>query len=156
MRKELPAGTRYGRLTVIKYDHSSKKTTFYKCQCDCGNIHIVDRQYLVNGKVKSCGCLRQYTKDTRMEQFLKYYNDGLNDAAIAAQLNVTRSAVCKYRLDLGLLQNHAKRVSPKHVEMWLDMQPYRMVVDSESLYHDTEFLQRLLNKEISDVVVCET
>ena len=155
MRKELPAGTRYGRLTVIQYDHSNKRTTFYKCQCDCGNVHVVDRQYLVNGKIKSCGCLRRYTKDTNVEQFLKYYNDGLNDTDIATLLNVTRSAICKYRHELGLLQNHAKRVSPKAIEMWLDMQPYRMIVDSESLYHDTEFLQSLLNKEIDDVVICE-
>lgn len=30
----------------------------WKCICDCGNYTEVNRQYLIKGKTKSCGCLK--------------------------------------------------------------------------------------------------
>lgn len=47
-------GNKYNRLTVIGYNHESRK---YICKCDCGNIHEVNKYNLTHGLVKSCGCL---------------------------------------------------------------------------------------------------
>jgi hypothetical protein len=53
------AGCRFGRLVVLSYDHSSKGGhTFWKCQCDCGAIKVIDRSELINKTTISCGCYR--------------------------------------------------------------------------------------------------
>lgn len=52
-------GKRYGRLTVICLDHSSRSSTFWSCRCDCGKNVSVRGSLLKNGTTKSCGCLRK-------------------------------------------------------------------------------------------------
>lgn len=47
-------GSRFGRLLVIHYDSEDRK---WVCACDCGNQTRVTRINLMNGHVKSCGCL---------------------------------------------------------------------------------------------------
>lgn len=52
-------GNRYGRLTVLKYDHTDKKQgAYWLCACDCGCTTVVKGNRLRNGKTKSCGCLK--------------------------------------------------------------------------------------------------
>lgn len=52
---------RFGRLIVLEYSHSSKsnKQTNRKCLCDCWNITITRRDWLVSWNVKSCWCLQK-------------------------------------------------------------------------------------------------
>lgn len=55
-------GNRYGRLTVISRAESKKRKTggsrtMWNCQCDCGNIVVVDGDHLKSGHSKSCGCI---------------------------------------------------------------------------------------------------
>lgn len=60
-------GKRLGKLEVIKYyGHAytitrggDKMRHYYWCQCECGNLHIVQRGPLKNNKVHSCGCRRK-------------------------------------------------------------------------------------------------
>lgn len=54
-------GQRFGRLTVIeRVPNTSKyKCVKLRCLCDCGNERIVDRDSLVRGLTRSCGCLRR-------------------------------------------------------------------------------------------------
>lgn len=57
--KEDLRGRRFGRLTVI--DASPRKdghSSWWVCQCDCGNIKEVSRSCLIRGASKSCGCLK--------------------------------------------------------------------------------------------------
>jgi hypothetical protein len=59
-------GKKYGRLTVIErvenYISPNGQTAIrLKCICDCGNEKIVVKGSLINGLVKSCGCLVQET-----------------------------------------------------------------------------------------------
>ena len=70
MKPDNLIGQKYGRLTVLERDfnyvveHKIKtKRTYWKCQCDCGNILTVRGSHLKNGTTKSCGCL---IKDTRI------------------------------------------------------------------------------------------
>jgi hypothetical protein len=59
-------GQKFGRLTVIKRIPSiSTRTTRWLCKCDCGSLHAVNKNNLINGQVKSCGCLASELKKKR-------------------------------------------------------------------------------------------
>ena len=50
-------GRRFGRLTVIAYDHSDANyVTHWICKCECGKTKVVSRGNLINGSTVSCGC----------------------------------------------------------------------------------------------------
>lgn len=51
-------GQRFGRLTVVSYDHSNRDC-YWNCKCDCGNTAIVRSAQLTRGKTRSCGCLQR-------------------------------------------------------------------------------------------------
>lgn len=55
-------GEKFCRLTVIEKDiekTKQKKRTYWKCQCECGNITSVSVSDLRTGHTKSCGCLQK-------------------------------------------------------------------------------------------------
>ena len=57
-------GQRFGRLVVLERDFEEEKkhpftNTYWKCQCDCGNIVTVVKSSLTTGATKSCGCLQK-------------------------------------------------------------------------------------------------
>lgn len=56
-------GKKFGRLSVIKENGLNKydKMTWL-CKCDCGNKKIVLGTELINGNVRSCGCLLSETR----------------------------------------------------------------------------------------------
>ena len=64
-------GQRFGRLVVIAKDetiHRSGNKTYWKCQCDCGNIKSIVGQSLREGRTKSCGCLsKEITSKTSLK-----------------------------------------------------------------------------------------
>lgn len=49
-------GRKFSRLTVIERVYRNRPGTFWLCECDCGNIRIVQASKLKNGMTKSCGC----------------------------------------------------------------------------------------------------
>lgn len=49
-------GNKYGRLKVLSRD-TSRKGTYWICQCACENIVSVKAYNLTSGSTKSCGCL---------------------------------------------------------------------------------------------------
>lgn len=55
-RRSKLEGQRFGKLTVIKFDHTEKKQAFWLCQCDCGKYSVVPTRSLKSGNTKSCGC----------------------------------------------------------------------------------------------------
>lgn len=53
-------GEKFGYLTVLNQEGRTKERKIkWKCQCNCGNIIIVDGDKLRNGNTKSCGCLQK-------------------------------------------------------------------------------------------------
>ena len=66
MKRDL-TGQRFGRLKVLQREETGKPGNWWKCRCDCGNIKIVQEQNLLQGKVKSCGCLRRENHVNRIE-----------------------------------------------------------------------------------------
>lgn len=56
-------GQRFGKLIVVKEAGFVDKTSGHRsrlwlCECDCGGQYEAQHVYLVQGEVKSCGCLR--------------------------------------------------------------------------------------------------
>lgn len=49
-------GKTFGDLTVVAREGRQGTNTTWRCQCTCGNIHVVRRDLLLKGDVKSCGC----------------------------------------------------------------------------------------------------
>lgn len=47
-------GRRFGKLVVLQREPPESQ----KCQCDCGNICIVQTDNLLSGNTQSCGCLK--------------------------------------------------------------------------------------------------
>lgn len=69
-----PIGQRFGRLTVLRYDHSNKyNVRYFLCRCDCGNEKVVQRSALMSGATKSCGCLNEELKHRRKTNFKHGY-----------------------------------------------------------------------------------
>ena len=60
-RKDL-TGKRFGRLVVLEFVEIRKHNTFWKCQCDCGNITVKQGTSLSQGFTRSCGCLQRETR----------------------------------------------------------------------------------------------
>lgn len=68
-------GQRYGRLVVLERDFS-KRTTAWKCLCDCGNITVVTTKHLRSKgySTKSCGCLNREGNPTHRQSRTRLYN----------------------------------------------------------------------------------
>jgi len=51
-------GMRFGKLVAIsKHHYDSKHNDYWLCKCDCGKETTARRTHLLNGNIKSCGCL---------------------------------------------------------------------------------------------------
>lgn len=65
---------KFGKLTVIGYAGSNRNRSSWKCECECGNIVIVNQMELVHKDTLSCGCLRSSFGELRIEKLLKENN----------------------------------------------------------------------------------
>lgn len=70
------AGSRYGRLTVIKrvenyVSPKGCKKARWLCLCDCGKQHIATQNQLNRGIVKSCGCLKEEIARKQQQTLIK-------------------------------------------------------------------------------------
>jgi hypothetical protein len=71
-------GKRFGRLLVINQTTRRGKNggIWWLCKCDCGDEKEVDMTNLINGHVKSCGCLQKesrYREDTGLRYVISVY-----------------------------------------------------------------------------------
>ncbi len=57
-KKDL-TGQRFGRLTVIEFVPTDKKSSYWKCKCDCGSLTTVRADALLESKTLSCGCIKK-------------------------------------------------------------------------------------------------
>lgn len=77
--KDIAAGTRFGKLTVIRQDKKDSHGVYFLCQCDCGNTKIVRGYSLQSGETKSCGCIHDdLFADNAKEVKKKIYVKGTN------------------------------------------------------------------------------
>lgn len=70
-------GQVFGRLTVLSFDKEETITkrqeqnnmfSWWKCQCDCGNIISVKSTLLTTGATQSCGCLQKEKASENMKK----------------------------------------------------------------------------------------
>lgn len=61
-------GQRFGRLTVIRYDHAEHDGAHWLCKCDCGTEKVIAGYLLRNGATKSCGCLKSDASRAALEK----------------------------------------------------------------------------------------
>ncbi len=52
------SGRHFGQLTVIAYAGKQNGMHRWKCRCDCGKETVVGQTLLLDGRTKSCGCIR--------------------------------------------------------------------------------------------------
>lgn len=52
-------GNKYHFLTVIGYEYNRYGKRCFKCKCDCGSDALVIPNHLIDGRVKSCGCMQR-------------------------------------------------------------------------------------------------
>ena len=81
-------GKKFGRLTVIKYDHTeyhkainSKYYSYYTihyylCQCECEKktLKLIERSSLLKGRTRSCGCIHAELCRINNAKLKKDYN----------------------------------------------------------------------------------
>lgn len=53
------SGMKFGRLAVVKRTVTRKRSWYWSCRCDCGNMCEVEGHQLRRGNCKSCGCLQR-------------------------------------------------------------------------------------------------
>lgn len=52
-------GKRVGRLLVLAYAKTQRKTAYWLCRCDCGRKKVFEGTALRLGRAQSCGCSRR-------------------------------------------------------------------------------------------------
>lgn len=50
-------GKRFNKWTILTFERRVGKRTYYKAQCDCGNIRVSRGDHFKGGHSTSCGCL---------------------------------------------------------------------------------------------------
>lgn len=58
-------GQKFGRLRALSKSQDGPTNYHWNCLCDCGKEHKAASHHLLNGRIRSCGCL---TKDVRALQ----------------------------------------------------------------------------------------
>lgn len=58
-------GQKYGRLTVLGRAGAARGYKLYRCRCECGNEKVVVGSSMVNGQVRSCGCLKNQFRNNK-------------------------------------------------------------------------------------------
>lgn len=88
-------GKKFGRLTVLETIWSSEaRKSKVRCLCDCGNEVVKLRHYIMDGSVKSCGCL---LSDVASTNHSKDYSNYISDFGIKI---IKKSSKNKYNQQL--------------------------------------------------------
>ena len=68
-------GKRFGKLVVLHLDHLGvHHSTYWLCQCDCGNQTVVSRGSLTSGDTISCGCYhKEHSHEFGFKHGLTYH-----------------------------------------------------------------------------------
>ncbi len=52
-------GRNFARWRVIEFSHDGPQARFWRCQCECGVIRVVNQNNLMSHRTLSCGCLQK-------------------------------------------------------------------------------------------------
>jgi len=80
MRTEDLTGREYGYFTVLGFDRSVGGKRYWNCRCICGNTRSVMTSCLINGRIKSCGCMNKTNRiDLTGQRFGRLIVTGLHE-----------------------------------------------------------------------------
>lgn len=79
-------GQKYGRLTIIDYLGKS----YFLCKCNCGNIKKIRKDHLINGDIKSCGCISK-----RYNNVKRQFHNGTGTRLYSIYRNIKRRCFSK-------------------------------------------------------------
>lgn len=89
-------GQRFGKLVVLESAGLNKEgRQLWKCQCDCGNIHITTSKNLQTGACKSCGCLTS-TGEMEIESILQKSNINYSKQYFFKDLKSQKGGLLKF------------------------------------------------------------
>lgn len=72
IKKDL-TGIVSGELTVIGFSHKKGKRSWWRCQCNCGNVINVRSDSITSASTKSCGCLTKKRVTTHKMSGTRFY-----------------------------------------------------------------------------------
>ena len=98
-------GLRFGKLLVLEpitIYKQDKRRTYWRCQCDCGNITIVNGANLRYGGTQSCGCV-QSKGNMIINNILRDNNINFKNEVTFSDLKTSKDGFPRF--DFGIYQN---------------------------------------------------
>lgn len=90
---------RFERLVAIEPVETKKGLTYWRCECDCGNLNFVtSRTNLLRGDAKSCGCLRRDLDKAKSEDIIGRTFDRLKVIKKVPRPDPSIKVKCSYYL----------------------------------------------------------
>lgn len=109
-RERSIVGKKFGRLTVLGREETKNNRSFWRCQCDCGNIIVVTRGNLKSGITKSCGCLADEFRKNKEIKNRKYNNFEIIENLVYIDVNNIkfqgRKIICDFDIWDKKLKNY--------------------------------------------------
>lgn len=94
------AGQRFGKLTVLRYSHTTPTGgAYWNCVCDCGNFTEARGRALKVGHKKSCGCLVKLDPYKSLYNFFcktAKYRGIENELTFEDFIEYTKIGICHY------------------------------------------------------------
>ena len=75
---ELEKGSKINKLTILeefKLIKSGRSRRYVKCECECGNICVIEKSKLLSNSTKSCGCLQKESRKSLGSRFKKDFGE---------------------------------------------------------------------------------
>lgn len=106
---KIPIGTKYGKLTILedlgmREQVPGHNRRWYKCLCDCGNIHEVQGNMLKQGQIISCGKCLSSKGEYIISQILDQHNIIYNHDIQIPEL--TQECGRRLRFDFVIYENN--------------------------------------------------
>ena len=73
------SGQRFGKLICIKFTKTENHRTYFLFRCDCGVEKEINKNLVVAGHIKSCGCSRTNWRD---EEYLQLIGQKFNNLTV--------------------------------------------------------------------------
>lgn len=120
------AGKRFERLLV---QHRADGNSKWSCLCDCGKTHVVYSSHLLNGSIRSCGCLRDEMTSARTIAYLKSVRISMGidpEKTITSSNLIQRSNFNKLAKEIVARDSYCcvwcnddtSKLSVHHIETW--------------------------------------
>lgn len=165
-------GKRFGKLVVVSQEKSKNGKTYWLCQCDCGNLKIVQGAHLTGEKIKSCGCLQNeiFIKNHTKENLLGQIFGELTVIAPAENKNNSVRWLCKcsceneiivyaHKLKSGETKSCGCKTHIRTGKTYKDTNGYirmympehhRTIGDSGCIYEHIYIAEQILGRELID------